>query len=160
MDRHKESVYRFLVALRTGSDDAEDALQECFVSAWRSAGTYQSSSSARGWLCSIARNALKRQHRRRAGEPIVMDPLEKLGERAGWGVTSDFSARFEAGNELECAMGQRSREKREVVVLRDLEGLTGEEAALALGLSLAAMNSQWHRGRLRLMGLIRTGGGG
>ncbi len=160
MDRHKASVYRFLVALQAGSDEAEDALQECFVSAWRSAGTYTSSNSARGWLCSIARNALRRQHLRRAGEPSVMEPLEKLGERAGWGVTSDFGTRFEAEDELEWAMGQLSREEREVVVLRDLEGLTGEEASEALGLSLAAMKSQLHRGRLRLMGVMRTGGGG
>ena len=157
MDRHAASVYRFLVSLRAASDDAEDALQECFVSAWRSAATYRGSNSARGWLFSIARNVLRRQHRRRAGEPEVMEPLEKLGERAGWGTTSDFNARFEAEDELEWAMAQLSRQERAVVTLRDLEGLAGEETAEALGLTLAAMKSQLHRGRLRLMGVLRTG---
>ena len=159
MDRHAASVYRFLVSRQAASDDAEDALQECFVSAWRSAATYRGSDSARGWLFSIARNALRRHHRRKAGEPEEMEPLEKLGERAGWGATSDFSVRFEAEDELEWAMGQLSRCEREAVALRDLEGLTGEEAAEALGLSLAAMKSRLHRGRLRLMGVLRTGGG-
>ena len=157
MDRHQASVYRFLLALQAGSDDAEDALQECFVSAWRSAASYKGSDSARGWLFSIARNALKRLHRRRAGEPAAMEPLEKLGERAGWGATSDFSARLEAEKELEWALGQLSMEEREVVVLRDLVGLAGDEAAETLGLSLAAMKSQLHRGRLRLMAVLRTG---
>ena len=157
MDRHAASVYRFLVSLRAASDDAEDALQECFVSAWRSAATFRGPNSARGWLFSIARNVLRRQHRRRAGEPEVMEPLEKLGERAGWGTTSDFNARFEAEDELEWAMAQLSRQERAVVTLRDLEGLEGEETAEALGLTLAAMKSQLHRGRLRLMGVLRTG---
>ena len=160
MDRHKASVYRFLISLQAVPDDAEDALQGCFVSAWRSAATYRGSDSARGWLFSIARNALRRQHRRKAGEPQEMEPLEKLGERAGWGSESDFNARFEAEAELEWAMGQLSREEREAVALRDLEGLTGEEAAAALGLSVSAMKSRLHRGRLRLMGILRSEGGG
>jgi len=75
MDRYAASVYRFLAVLQPASDDAEDALQECFVSAWRSSATYGASDSARGWLFSIARNALRRQHRRRAGEPEEMDSL-------------------------------------------------------------------------------------
>ncbi len=156
MDRYTPSVYRFLVSLQAASDDAEDALQECFVSAWRSAATYRGSDSARGWLFSIARNALRRQHRRKVGEPDEMEPLEQLGARAGWGASSDFSVRFEVEDELEWAMGRLPREEREAVTLRDLEGLTGEEAAEALGLSLAAMKSRLHRGRLHLMGVLRA----
>ncbi len=156
MNRYSASVYRFLVSLQAASDDAEDALQECFVSAWRSAATYRGSDSARGWLFSIARNALRRQHRRKVGEPDEMEPLEQLGAKAGWGASSDFSVRFEVEDELEWAMGQLPREEREAVTLRDLEGLTGEETAEALGLSLAAMKSRLHRGRLHLMGVLRA----
>ena len=159
MDRYTASVYRFLVSLQAVSDDAEDALQECFVSAWRSAATFRGSDSARGWLFSIARNALRRQHRRKVGEPDEMEPLEQLGVRAGWGASSDFSVRLEVEDELEWAMGQLPREEREAVTLRDLEGLTGEEAAEALGLSLAAMKSRLHRGRLHLMGVLRAAEG-
>ncbi len=156
MNRYTASVYRFLVSLQATSDDAEDALQECFVSAWRSAATYGGSDSARGWLFSIARNALRRQHRQKVGEPDEMEPLEQLGARAGWGASSDFSVRFEVEDELKWAMGQLPREEQEAVTLRDLEGLTGEETAEALGLSLAAMKSRLHRGRLHLMGVLRA----
>ncbi len=156
MDRYTASVYRFLVSLQATSDDAEDALQECFVSAWRSAATYRGSDSARGWLFSIARNALSKQYRRKVGEPDEMEPLEQLGARAGWGASSDFSVRFEVEDELEWAMGQLPREEREAVTLRDLEGLTGGETAEALGLSLAALKSRLHRGRLHLMGVLRA----
>jgi RNA polymerase sigma-70 factor, ECF subfamily len=155
MNRHAASVHRFLIALDAGADDTEDALQECFVSAWRSAAMFQGSASARGWLLSIARNALRRQYRRRAGEPEDMESLERLGERAGWGASSDFTVRFEAREELEWALARLSSAEREAVTLRDLHGLSGEEAAEALGLSEAAMKSRLHRGRLRLMALLR-----
>lgn len=155
VDRHAGAVLRFLISLQATPDDAEDALQECFVAAWRGAATYRGEDSARGWLFAIARNALRRQHRRRVGEPRRMESLEELGMQAGWGTAGDLVMRFEAEDELAWAMGQLPREEREAVTLRDLEGLTGAETAEALGLTLPAMKSRLHRGRLRLMGLLR-----
>jgi RNA polymerase sigma-70 factor, ECF subfamily len=156
MGRHADAVHRLLLSLGAGQDDAEDALQEGFVSAWRSAETFRGDTSVKGWLFAIARNALRRQHRRRAGEPIEMEGLEALGAVAGWGVASDFRHRFEVRDEVEWALSRIPPEERQVVVLRDLEGLSGEEAAEVLELSVAAMKSRLHRGRLRLMGLVRT----
>lgn len=156
MDRHADAVHRLLLSLGAGQDDAEDALQECFVSAWRSAENFNGDGAARGWLFTIARNALRRQHRRRVGEPTEMESLEALGAAAGWGVASDFRHRFEVRDELDWALSKIPPEERQVVVLRDVEGLSGEEAAEVLDLSVAAMKSRLHRGRLRLMGLVRT----
>jgi RNA polymerase sigma-70 factor (ECF subfamily) len=155
MERHMEPVHRFLLSLQATPEDAEDALQECFVSAWRAAATYQGAGSARGWLFSIARNALRRQHRKRVGEPAEWESFEQLGVQAGWGEASDFSARFEIEDELSWALEHLPHEEREVVVLRDLHGLSGEEAAEALDLSVAAMKSRLHRGRLRMMAVLR-----
>ena len=84
-----------------------------------------------------------------------MDPLEALGAAAGWGGEADFSHRFDVEEELEWALNQIPAEERQVIVLRDLDGLTGEETAEALELSLAAMKSRLHRGRLRLMAVAR-----
>lgn len=84
-----------------------------------------------------------------------MDALEALGARAGWGSESDFSRRFEVENELEWALGRIPDEERKVIVLRDIEGFSGPETAEALELSVAAMKSRLHRGRLRLMGVLR-----
>ena len=71
------------------------------------------------------------------------------------GSQSDFIHRFEVMEELRWAVDQLPEDERQVVVLRDLEGLSGEEAAEVLGLSLAAMKSRLHRGRLHLMGVAR-----
>lgn len=155
MDRHADAVHRLLLSVGATPDDAEDALQDCFVAAWRGASTFRGSGAARGWLFTIARNALRRQHRRRAGEPAEYESLDSLGASAGWGSESDFSHRFEVRETLEWALGQLPPDEREVVVLRDLEGFSGQETADALELSLAGMKSRLHRGRLRLMGVAR-----
>jgi RNA polymerase sigma-70 factor (ECF subfamily) len=156
MDRYLADVHRLLVSLNGTPDEAEDAAQECFISAWRGAATYDGFGSARGWLFAIARNSLRRQHRRHVGEPDTMVSLERLGEDAGWGAVSDFSARFDARDMLEHALTRLPLEEREVVALRDLAGFSGDDTAQALGLSVPAMKSRLHRGRLRLMGVLRA----
>jgi RNA polymerase sigma-70 factor, ECF subfamily len=155
MERHGGAVHRFLLSLGAAPQDAEDALQECFVSAWRSAESFQGAGSARSWLFTIARNTHLRQARRRAGEPVTMEPLEVLGAEAGWGATSGFDHRFEVAEEVRWALHQIPEDEREVVVLRDLEGLSGDDTAQLLELSLPAMKSRLHRGRLRLMAVMR-----
>lgn len=155
MERHGGAVYRFLLFLGAVPQDAEDALQECFVSAWRGADSFQGTGTARSWLFSIARNTHLRQTRRRAGEPRRMEPLEVLGTEAGWGSTAGFDHRFEVAEEVRWALQQIPEDEREVLVLRDLEGLSGDETAQMLELSLPAVKSRLHRGRLRLMAVIR-----
>ncbi len=156
MNRHASAVHRLLLSLNAQPADAEDALQECFISAWRSAVTFADSGTARGWLFAIARNALRRQHRRRVDDPEDFDSLEVLGERAGWGTRSDFVERLAAHDELEWALARLSMDQQEVIRLRDIAGLSGEETAEALELSLAAMKSRLHRARLELMGILRA----
>ncbi len=155
MDRHADVVFRFLRSLHANPDDAEDALQESFISAWRSAATYEGRGSARGWLLAIARNCLRRQHRRRSGAPAEFETLEKLGRDAGWGVQSDFTGALETQDLLHWGLAQLPDDERQVLLLRDVHGLTGEEAATMLELSVPAMKSRLHRGRLRLMGILR-----
>jgi len=155
MGRHDAAVHRFLASLNASPDEAEDALQECFVGAWRGAATYRGGESARGWLFAIARNALRRHHRRRVGEPEDLVSLEELGERAGWGTTDDALGSIEARETLMWVLDQLGEEEREVIVLRDVEGFSGEETADILGLGVAAMKSRLHRARLRLMAALR-----
>lgn len=155
MGRHDAAVYRFLISLNAPPDEADDALQECFIAAWRSAGTYRGPGSARAWLFTIARNALRRRHRRRVAEPEEVASLEVLGERAGWGAGHDVLRSMEARETLLWALDRLGEEDREVVVLRDVEGFSGEETAEILGLGVAAMKSRLHRARLRLLAALR-----
>jgi RNA polymerase sigma-70 factor, ECF subfamily len=159
--RHQASVYRFAFMLTRDPAKAEDALQETFLSAWRGAGSYRAEAAARSWLLTIARNAVSRLHRRRAGEPEDFAPLDELGEMAGWGAGEDPEAaaiRRQDHGRLSRALQSLSDHDREILVLRDLEGFSGEETAEVLGISLPAMKTRLHRARLRLAAALRKDG--
>lgn len=159
--RHERAVFRFARAATESPAAAEDVLQETFLAAWRAAGSFEGRSAARTWLLTIARNQAW-HHRERAARLSVDDGAElpELGEAAGWGAQSpeEGALRSERRALLARALAALAPEDREVLVLRDLEELTGEEAAAALGLSLAAVKSRLHRARLRLAAELRRDG--
>lgn len=154
---HEEAVLRYA---RTRTDDpsvAEDALQETFIAAWRSAHTFRSGGSARAWLLTIARNAVRRQYRRPAGAPDAFEPLDEAAVRAGWGRDphDEWANRITAAQVLERGFQRLSPEDREILVLRDLDGLSNEKTAALLAVSLPAVKSRIHRARLRFMESVR-----
>lgn len=159
--RHQAAVFRFARAATESAAAAEDVLQEAFLAAWRAAGAFEGRSAARTWLLTIARNQAW-HHRERAARLPVDDAaaLPELGEAAGWGSQSpeEGALRSERRALLARALEALAPEDREVLVLRELEELTGEEAAAALGLSLAATKSRLHRARLRLAAELRRDG--
>ena len=157
VERHEAAVLRYVRALSGDHATAEDAFQETFVAAWRAAGSFRGRGSARAWLLTIARNAVRRQYRRRVGEPQSEMSLQDLGAFAGWRQESAelIEDRVLRRDLVEKGFAALSAADRELLVLRDLEGFTGEEVAAMLDLSLAAMKSRLHRARLRFMGHLR-----
>jgi RNA polymerase sigma-70 factor (ECF subfamily) len=149
--RHEGPLYRF--ALRTcGSErEAEDALQDGLLAAWRGAAGFRGESAARTWLFQVVVNACHRRHRPRAGFAGPAEPLEAAAAVAheGPGPEERAGAR-EIGRAIDRALAALPAEAREVLLLRDVEGLSGDETAAALGLGLAAMKSRLHRARLDL----------
>lgn len=160
--RHQDALFRYLRMVAGNEADAEDALQEAFLAAWRAADSFRGADSARGWLLTIGRHALHRLHRRRVDEPGDHLSLEALGCEAGWG--SDAGAERVAVADrralLEAALQQLGPLDREVIVLRELEGFSGEEAAALMGLALPALKTRLHRARLRLAAELRRAHGG
>ena len=155
--RHESSVFRYIGTLTSEPADAEDALQETFVAAWRHASAFRGGETARPWLFSIGRNAVRKQHRRRAGEPEHQQSLDTLGGEAGWGNDDPAPLLTALADRdlLARALGDLSAADREILVMRELEGFTGEEAADLLRVSLPAMKSRLHRARLRFMVSLR-----
>lgn len=164
--RHQASVHRFVRGLVPDADDAEDVLQEAFVAAWRGAAGYRGGGTVRSWLLSIARNAARHHARRRAGEPATVEsldalpfdamPLDTVAIDAGWGrEPAGESPLADARELLDRALARLEPGDRLVLVLRELEGLSGEETAHVLGLTLPAMKSRLHRARLRLVAALR-----
>ncbi|MEZ5288561.1 MAG: sigma-70 family RNA polymerase sigma factor [Vicinamibacterales bacterium] len=156
--RHSASVFRLARALLRQPDEAEDVLQQTFLSAWRHAAQFRGEASARTWLFAIARHAAVRHRRTRAREPVDDAPIDDLGLEAGWGGPDPeaMAVAAEDRERLSRALAALTDEQREILTLRELEGLSGEETARVLGLGLAAMKSRLHRARLALAGRLRN----
>ncbi len=158
VDAHLARVWRYAQALTHDPVAAEDVVQETFLAAL-STPTGPATEDPIPWLLTIARNRWARQNRRRAGEPTTFSSLEDLGVAAGWGADPERAAiAAESRERVQAALATLNPEDREVLWLRDGEGLEGQTAADVLGLSLDAMKSRLHRARLRLMHALREGG--
>jgi RNA polymerase sigma-70 factor (ECF subfamily) len=158
MARHEAAVFRFGRAIAQNDSDAEDALQETFLGAWRGAATFRGDGSARNWLLTIMRNAVHRQHRLRVDEPARMESLSDLGIAAGWGEAENpetIALRRESAGVFTHAVEQLAASDREILLLRDVEGFSGDDVATMLGLTLPAMKTRLHRARLRMAAKVR-----
>ncbi len=157
--RHGPAVKRLTAAI-LGSDAGQDAAQEALVAVFRRAATWRAElGPVRPWLLAIARHEAYRLRPRRQHESLDDVPLGELGVRAGWSAEDPEAmvARAEDHERLSWAIASLSAVDREVLILRDLEEVSGEEAAAILGLDLPRMKSRLHRARLRLMGALRDG---
>lgn len=155
--RHQASVYRLARHIAGSRDDAEDVLQQTFLSAWQGVSGYRGESSVRTWLLTITRNAAVTRRGRLAREPLDATPLDDLGIRAGWGGPNpeQLAVAAEQRELLAAALAGLAADEREILTLRDLEGLAGEDVAAMLGLSTTAMKSRLHRARLRLAAAVK-----
>jgi RNA polymerase sigma-70 factor (ECF subfamily) len=149
--RHEAALYRYAVRTCGSERDAEDALQDGLLAAWRGAPTFRGESAARTWLFQVVIHACRRRHRRRAGEPDRHEAVDEAAHvPADEPRPDDRAAARQVGAALDRALAGMSDEAREVLLLRDVDGMSGDEAAAALGLGLAAMKSRLHRARLEL----------
>jgi len=145
---------RFLRGLVGDEALVDDVLQQALLDAYRGAGTFSGAARVRTWLFTIARNAAFRTIRKT--RPADDETLFELGLRAGWGEDPETLAlRAEEVRTLGRALASLTTEDREILLLRDVEQLSGPETAEVLGTSLAAMKSRLHRARLRLAAALR-----
>lgn len=144
--RHEDRVYRVAFRLLGSDADAQDATQETFVRAWRGLGRFRGDSAVSTWLYRIVTNRCLNMI---AGwRPVAsVDPELLL-------VGSD-PAEITEGRERFAAVARQVAslppEQRAALVLRDFEGLSYEEVAAALEVSVAAVKGRIHRARLSVL---------
>ena len=161
-ERHGD-VYALLYRLTEDPEEARDLTQETFLQAFRHLASFRGEADVRTWLYRIAvnqaRNRWRWWKRRRRDRTVSLDAPASEG----------FDAPLSAGLEnrdvpdpelqalarereraLHAALQSLSRPYREVIVLRDIEGLSYEEVALALDLNVGTVKSRLSRGRTEL----------
>ena len=149
-NEHKDAVYRQLIRACGNREDAEDVLIEALLKAYRNLGQLRDSSAFRSWLAQIGRRVCWHLKQREALLPIMqLSAMEAEGtELESRDAAPDLqTARREMKQLLRQAVESLSQAERAVYELRDLEEVSGEEAAARLGLSLPAMKSRLYRAR-------------
>ena len=153
VERYQSQVYNVSARILGDHHLAEDVTQETFIKAHRSIDGFRGG-SLRAWLLRIASNLSLDATRSRKRRPA--ESLEAASERPGFSVPSDSPGPEQAALQGElrekiqdCIMSLPD-DQRAVLVLVDLQGLTYDEAADAIGSAVGTVKSRLARGRRRL----------
>jgi RNA polymerase sigma-70 factor (ECF subfamily) len=155
--RHAQPVYRTLIAILGNAADAQDAMQDVFLSAFKHIGSFERRSKISTWLVSIARHAALQRIRRlkdaesldsvACGEDREFRPRQV---RAWQDDPEQSYSNAQRRKLVERGILQLSAKYRLVVMLRDIEQLSTDEVARRLGLSVPNVKTRLFRGRLML----------
>jgi RNA polymerase sigma-70 factor (ECF subfamily) len=159
LSRHEKQVYRFGLRMCGSEEDAKEVLQETLFAAFRGIHTFRGDAALSTWLYQVARTHCLRLRRRRAGAPEEFQPLDSPAAThlAAAEATPDMiSHARQMGEVLQAAILALPEAQREVLILRDVEGLTAEEAAQVVGIEVGALKSRLHRARLQLREHLAT----
>jgi RNA polymerase sigma-70 factor (ECF subfamily) len=156
--RYEGKIFRLAQHVTQNREDAEDVLQETFMKAYEHLDQFKGDSKFYTWIVRIAVNqALMKLRRRRTDKSVSLDETIDTGEDtvvreiAAWGEDPEEQfSREELGEILDGAIENLDPLYRSVFVLRDIEEMSTEETAEALGLSVPAVKSRLLRARLQL----------
>lgn len=158
INQYERRVFRMAKQITQNDEDAEDVLQETFLKAYSHLDGFQGNSKFYTWLVRIAVNeALMKLRKRRSDKTVPLDEPIDTGEDvvarevAVWEDNPEQRySREEMADILNEAVQSLKPAYRTVFVLRDIEEMSIEETAEALGLSISAVKSRLLRARLQL----------
>lgn len=164
---YQTRIYRLVFRMLGESGEAEDVAQDVFVTVFRRIESFRGDSKLSTWLYRVAtnhaKNRIKYLGRRARGKKSELD--ESRQTPSSIGATSNVShvpgpAEVLEGRQLEAlikrALSELSDEHRELVVLRDIEGLSYDELQEITGLTAGTVKSRLHRARLALTEKVKA----
>ena len=156
-ERHAAALNRLACSMAGNVSDAEDAVQETLLGAYRQIRSFEGRSSFKTWLSRILVNQMARQRRskrvREAVKPVDFSDASKAilkGLERPDGTTDS-----EIRMDVMAALSGMTVEFREVIVLREMEGLSYAEIANVLGVPRGTVESRLHRARAELKELLK-----
>lgn len=152
IDRHAGWLFRVAVSMVSSREDAEDLVQETFLAASRAINRFEERSSVKTWLRGILLNHVSKLYRSRKVRRHL-----SLDDDRGQTVRAEVEAEgatpadaIESKADVQVMLQTLSDEHREVIVLREIEGLSYEEMAKLLGVPRGTVESRLHRARQQL----------
>ncbi len=158
IEKHSPEVYRLALRLMKNEFEAEEVVQETFLSAFKGIDQFDGRAELRTWLYRIAYNTAMMRHRRSEPEHVPVDEAADPEEGAivpqalfDWCCLPEPEMdRAEVRAELERAIHAMPEKLRVVFVMRELEELSTEATAEALGVSEEVVKTRLRRGRMWL----------
>ncbi|MBV8476970.1 MAG: sigma-70 family RNA polymerase sigma factor [Acidobacteria bacterium] len=165
---YERRIYAAALAILRNPSDAEDAAQDAVLKAFKNLRQFRAEARFSTWLIQITVNEARM--RRRKDQTAMVDPIVESQDREGNYTPRDFAdwreipsetlERKEIREALARAVASLGEIYRDVFVLRDIEHLSIEETAKALGISTANVKTRLLRARLMLRDLLAPGLGG
>jgi len=143
--KYEQPIYRFGLRMCGDEESAREVLQETMIAAFKNLPGFRGDAALSTWLFQIARSFCIKERR---GVRPTAEVDEQLPDRSA-SPELQVQAR-QIGQALADAIATLPAEQREVLVLRDVEGLSAEEAATVVGIEVGALKSRLHRARLAL----------
>lgn len=165
--RHQNQIYRLALRMMRNEHDAEEVLQEALLHAYTKIGEFRGDAAFNSWIYRIAANSALMRLRRKRRTPEVLSIGDEGADPSGpsfssegayvdpprsdWSLRADDALQNQQlGGAIKKAVENLTEDYRVVFMLKDVDGLSNEEIAGVLGLTVPAVKSRLHRARLVL----------
>jgi RNA polymerase sigma factor (sigma-70 family) len=149
-DRHEPALRRYLRRMGIPQADVDDLVQATFLEITRAAPSFDARRAGRSWIFGVA-SIMLRRHRHFLRRAVArISTWSSMPEAEVESTPAELFERAETGQRFARAFAALSAKKREAFVLVTLEGLSGEEAAQALGVPVNTIWTRLHHARLEL----------
>ncbi len=157
ISRYSEKAHHLCLRITRNAEDAEEILQDVFVTVYRKIDKFEGKSAFSSWLYRITVNtAFMKLRKRKQTAAISLEELTPSAHESWADTRSDttdlnyLSSRHELREQLEDAIQALPEEYRNIFLLRDVDGLSNQEVSEMLQISVPAVKSRLHRSRLML----------
>ncbi len=157
IERYSEKAYHLASRMCRNQEDAEEVLQDVFVTVFRKIAGFEGKSSFSSWLYRVTVNSsLMKLRKRKQNRCVLMEDTLSSEDHSMLLRTKEehdtdkIALRKEVSEVLQQAISKLPDDYRPVFILRDIDGLTSREVGKILGLSVPAVKSRLHRSRLML----------
>ena len=151
VEEYGDFVYNLTYRILGNPADAEDAAQEAFLAAYRNFDRFRGESKVSTWLYRIATNsALMRLRKDRNKRTLTQTGYDDMQLASPTDGPEKLALNSELREHLEGGLDQLPPNLKAAVVLRDVQGLSNEEASEIVGISVSSLKARLHRGRVLL----------
>jgi RNA polymerase sigma-70 factor (ECF subfamily) len=151
-DRYHAPIRRFVDRATAEAEDVDDLVHATFLAATKSAARYDGRSSCRPWLVGIAAQLLRRRRRALGGLFAVLSSFGRARV-----ASVDPRPALQARSDVERALAGISEPKRVALLMAEVEGLSCEEIAAALGIPIGTVWTRLHAARRELRQRLKEG---